>query len=61
MCHIYDRLTSKYNTFIDGRLVYQLDYELDRLIYGDFARIGQGGKKMESYSGDMSQVLYSIC
>ena len=45
-----------YGTYVDGEKVFELEYDLEREIWGDYAQIGQGGKLTESYSGQLSQV-----
>ncbi|KAG7162460.1 Glycine receptor subunit alpha-4-like 4, partial [Homarus americanus] len=56
LCFTYDHQKHLYNTFVDGEVVYELNYNVGRQIYGDRARIGQGGPLYQSFSGALSQV-----
>ena len=55
-CFAYDFIRKMIITWVDGELQNELNYDLKREIYGDFAMIGQGGEITESYSGELSQV-----
>ncbi|XP_045582905.2 uncharacterized protein [Procambarus clarkii] len=56
LCFTYDHLKYLYNTFIDGKLVYEMTYNVKRQIYGDYARLGQSVLSKHSFSGALSQV-----
>jgi len=56
LCFTYDLEATIYTTYLDGVKVYDLVYDVERPIYGDFARVGQSGKIRESFSGEVSQV-----
>ncbi|KAG7167884.1 uncharacterized protein LOC121867842 [Homarus americanus] len=56
LCFTYDHLTNRYSTYMNGEFVYGLNYNVDRQVYGDYARVGQAGPLYESFSGALSQV-----
>ena len=45
-----------YNTWVDGVMIFALEYNIGRQVYGDYAYIGQGVEISESFSGDLTQV-----
>lgn len=57
ICFTYNHTDHKYHTYINGKLVYEMTYNVGRPIYGDYARLGQNEGLMQSYSGALSQVI----
>ncbi|KAK3887647.1 hypothetical protein Pcinc_008254 [Petrolisthes cinctipes] len=56
LCFTYNHMSSGYKIYIDGDLNYKTTYEVDRPVYGDTIRLGQGEQLEHSFSGALSQV-----
>ncbi|XP_066941354.1 uncharacterized protein [Macrobrachium rosenbergii] len=56
LCFTYDHTKGRIQTFLNGQMVRQMFYNVGRPVKGDFAKIGNGKTKHESYSGDLSQI-----
>ncbi|XP_071552922.1 uncharacterized protein [Panulirus ornatus] len=56
LCFTYDHLSHLYNTFLDGDLVYELEYNVGRPVYGNYLRLGQSDALYQTFSGALTQV-----
>lgn len=56
LCFTYNHTSFLIETFMDGKVVQNATYDVDRPVFGDFIGVGNGQAITESYSGVITQV-----